>query len=582
MKENKVKRIDFGRARLASLADKYYNEGNYLSALRHAYKQLELYGENGDVFARLSDIYEGMGLHGSAVNWWFRFLDIADEEDLPDIFEGLAVNYLNMGNDGQAAYYYNRLIDADDEISDETKMEIAAAFSKDKKSTFRFVYPPKLADYSKEVEAGSRALKAGDCQNTIRLLSVVEKGSPQYAEAQEMQAVAYLLSGGLEKAQTICEQLLKENPDDVRTMSTLAAVYLEQDKSEKSLAIAKKLCEIQNPNTDELYKIATVCCENGLHEEAYEKFCLLEEKIPFDGRMLYFKAVSAFKSGKLKQAEQAFDQLCTVYPDAEVAKFYLKALRLYGEAAANGDETAKEYLPEPNYFYHLPQEEREARCKTLIHIKECPKDEAQLFGLIAWHDGYFRWCFDEMDGGDHDLQYMALVTAEYVHADDFIREVLLDSEVLDVLKVETLRLLYERNEEDEFGIVLCHIYRKVPLLKVQLGRKKRKRFIEAYARVASKFSVINDVYAKKIKTATESLYRDLEGCNALDLVDKADDCACAIFLYSGIKDLRGDIEVVAKAFEANTDKVKVLLATAEAGKYFQQQETKGETDNETH
>jgi hypothetical protein len=177
---------------------------------------------------------------------------------------------------------------------------------------------------------------------------------------------------------------------------------------------------------------------------------------------------------------------------------------------------------------------------------------------------------------------MALVTAEYVHADDFIREVLLDSEVLDVLKVETLRLLYERNEEDEFGIVLCHIYRKVPLLKVQLGRKKRKRFIEAYARVASKFSVINDVYAKKIKTATESLYRDLEGCNALDLVDKADDCACAIFLYSGIKDLRGDIEVVAKAFEANTDKVKVLLATAEAGKYFQQQETKGETDNETH
>ena len=92
----KVKKIDFSRSRIASRADKYYNEGKFIPALRLAYKELELFGGDGDIYTRLSDIYEAMGLHGSA---------IAEEEDLPDIYEGWAVNDLNTGNDTASAYY---------------------------------------------------------------------------------------------------------------------------------------------------------------------------------------------------------------------------------------------------------------------------------------------------------------------------------------------------------------------------------------------------------------------------------------------------------------------------------------------
>ena len=205
--------IDYSRKRLAAQADKYYNEGKFVSALRLAYKELELYGGDGDVYTRLADIYEGMGLHGSALNFWFRFLDVAEEEDLPDIYEGLAVNYLNMGNETQSAYYYNRLIDADDTLPEEAKMEIVDAFAKDKKSGFRFVYPPNLADYSKEMDSGSKALKAGDCVRAKAFLSVVEKGSKDYASAQEMLAVANLLSGDIQEAERICIVLLEEKPD---------------------------------------------------------------------------------------------------------------------------------------------------------------------------------------------------------------------------------------------------------------------------------------------------------------------------------------------------------------------------------
>jgi hypothetical protein len=300
----------------------------------------------------------------------------------------------------------------------------------------------------------------------------------------------------------------------------------------------------------------------------------MDSKMPYDGRMLYFKGVAAFKSGHIKEAESTFDELCSIYPDAEVAKYYLRQIRDYIEVLESGVEMPP---PDLTYFYHLPQEERESRTKTLIHIKECPKDEAQLFGLIAWHDGYFRWCFDEMDGGDHDLQYLALVTAEYVRADDFLREVLLDNDVLDVLKMETLRLLYERNEDDEFGVVLCNIYRRVSLLKISLGRKKRARFLRAYAKIASKFVVINDRYATRIKDAAERLYRNLEKHEKLDIVESSNDCACAMFFAAGLKEFGGNFEMVVKAFEANGERVLRILDAAE-GKETEKENTQNEAD----
>ena len=75
MKNGKVKRIDFGYKKYGKMADKFYNDGDYISALRFAYKQFYEHGGDADVYARLADIYESMGLNASAVNWLFRYLD---------------------------------------------------------------------------------------------------------------------------------------------------------------------------------------------------------------------------------------------------------------------------------------------------------------------------------------------------------------------------------------------------------------------------------------------------------------------------------------------------------------------------
>ncbi len=575
MRDKKTKKIDLSRKRIAHLADKYYNEGDFLSALRFAHREYTEYGGDPDVFARLCDIYEGMGLQGSAINYWFKFLDVAEKEDLPDVYEGLAVNFLGIGNERQSAFYYNKLIDADDSLPEETKMDIAEAFSVDKRAQFRFTYPPQLADYSQEISLGSKALKAGDCARAIRELDKVVKGSKQYSSAKEMQAIAYLLEGKPNEAELACKEILALEPNSVRVLATLAAVYLEQGRTEESLALAKRLSTMEIKDTDDIYKVATVCCENGLHEEAYQRFVQLTKEMPYEGRMLYFKGISAYNCGRLSEAERALEQLCTVYPDAEVAKYYLREVRQYREAKENGEEVAS---PQLIYFYHLPQEERESRCQTLLKIGSCPKDEAQIFGLLALHDGYFTWCFDEMDGGDRDLQYLALVTAAHVHADEFLQDVLLDFEVADVLKIEVLRMLAERNEDLDVGLVLCNIYRRVPLYKISIGRKRHKKFIEAHARVVSKFGAIDEKYGEKIKLAAEALYRSLERGNALDLIDNLDDCACAIYFLAGLHDLGRDKEWIAQAFDANLAKVNVLLSYTAYQRYAQKKEEEKEDE----
>ena len=522
------------------------------NALRFAYEELNTYGGSADVYARLSDIYEAMGLHTSAINFWFRFLEIADEEDLPDIYEGLAVNYGNRGDEKQAAFYYNRLMDVDDTLSEETKMDIISAFAKKKSDGFRVVYPPHEADYSKELAEGAQALKRGDCARAVEKFSEVQKGAKEYLTAKEMQSVAYLLSGKTEEAERLCLEVLEDEPNAERILSSLAAVYMEQGREQESKEIALRLSKLNLTEPDAIFKAATVCCENGLHKEAYDKFSQVEKMMPYDGRLLYFKAVSAFQCGLVEEAEKSLHALCTLYPDSEVGKYYLRALK-------NREE---EPLPEFTYFYHVPEQERESRCQSLMHMLECPKEEAQLFGLIALHDGYFRWCFDEMDGADHELQFLGLAAAVHVHADEFIREILLDIEIADVLKLETLRMLYARNEDMQIGVVLYDVYHPLQILKIQIGRKRRKRFIESYAKVASKFSIVNDDYGKKIKKAAEKLYRDLEENGGLELVDGAEECACAIFFYSKINQITKNREEMAQIFGADLEKVNRLLSIA--------------------
>mgnify|MGYP006990141029 CR=1 FL=1 len=120
----------------------------------------------------------------------------------------------------------------------------------------------------------------------------------------------------------------------------------------------------------------------------------------------YFKAVSAFNSGKYTECFDTFDKLVTVYPDALCARYYYDAAR---KAVENGEKR------EFSYFYRLPQEMRENSLKTLAAVAGLSQAESKkLFGILDISD-CIKWCFDETEGADDsELQYLAATSLSNV------------------------------------------------------------------------------------------------------------------------------------------------------------------------
>ena len=74
----------------------------------------------------------------------------------------------------------------------------------------------------------------------------------------------------------------------------------------------------------------------------------------------------------------------------------------------------------------------------------------------------------------------------------------------------------------------------------------------------------------------------MEYYNALDLIDKPEDCACAIFLISELKELGTNSQHIASTFDANEARVSVLLTmvlSKEMGLDVDGIETMGENAN---
>ena len=76
-------KIDFSKSRFRERAVKYYDEGNYLSALRFAYKEINLYGGDGDAYMMISDIYENMELYSISTRDWRSIISIWETRRSP-------------------------------------------------------------------------------------------------------------------------------------------------------------------------------------------------------------------------------------------------------------------------------------------------------------------------------------------------------------------------------------------------------------------------------------------------------------------------------------------------------------------
>lgn len=540
--DDKIQKLNFDDEFLLDSVERRLQSGEYMSALTLLNKRNEMYDASADAFALGADIYEALELWQLAANCWFTFLDTCNEADFAEGYEGLAVCFMNMGEDMPSALYFHEVYGGE---------EFKTMFEERKKPKLRIVHSDDRADTDGALlERGLSFLQLGELEKAKELFSEVSEENADHASAAGLSAMCTLMLGDEEEAEKMCEALLEKYPDNIMALTTYCAVLQSRGNTEGAKEAARRLVTNPSQKTEDLFRIATALCETGLDEEAYGKLTELMKRIPYDDTAVYLYAVSAYRSGRLQEAISALEKLTTIYPHKAVAKYYLVRMR----AVADGAEKFK-----MNYFYRVPKDKYREIADFLLAAGNAEGNElAFIQGLPDLND-FFEIAFDEMDGRDEKLQRLAVKVALKTRSDAFLRRVLLDATVDDMVKITIMHGLVMRNEENSFGTVFLNVYREFFTHEIEVDRRRGKTFLTAFADVYSKFAFMHEDNEQRIIFAAEDIYNTLCEAGASDYFGERASLAAAIYREARIPFSEHNFDNLCKIFDANKYIVEAIL-----------------------
>ncbi len=540
MKDERAKKWVIGDEFLLDSAEKRLQNGDYLGALTMLNRRDSMYGPSADAQALYADVYEGLELWSLAADAWFRFLDTCNEADFPEGYEGLGVCFMNLGNEMQSAFYYHRALTEGDATPEELGL-FAETFA-DEEPRLRIVHAAGEPD-PETLRGGLALLKAGDLVAARLKFGEVDPSSPDFPSAAGLAAMCTLMLGDEAGAERECEALLEEHPDNVQALTTYCAVLGARGNKDAARAVAGKLATLEATATDDLYRIATALCETGLHREALEKLTILKDREPYDENVLYFHAVAAKNTGDLPAAIDSLERLVTVYPRKAVAQYYLERMR----ELRDGDG---EDFP-MTYYYRLPEDDYRTVANFLLSASTADEREAKRLSELPRLKEFLFIAFDEMEGRDEKLQMLAVKVAVRLREDGFLRDVLLNADGDEIVKLSILHELTARNEDDSFGTVFLNVYREFFVHRIDIGEKKAEKFLRAFSDVYAKYALIDEGNELKICAAAEDIYRTLEEAEAWDYMDDRPSLAAAIYRESRISGGERELSEIVKLFDAN-------------------------------
>lgn len=521
VKDNKIVKIDLSDDRLIGLAADLVDEHEYITALKMLNKNAELTGNDEDSYMLYAEIFDDLGLYEKSINSWYKFLDVAHFNELSEAYEGLAVGYMNLGNNGASAYYYNKLLTESDDVDEETRKQIITDFLSDEENPLKFVYPPQLADVSEILSEGVRLMKGGKYEEAEEKFSLVAEGNPKWVTARNYTAMCLIVRDKTAEAEAVCRETLKKYPQDIQALTTLAAVLTESGKKDEAREVTRSLIALDPENSDEIYKIATVCCENKCHAEALDLFSKLDADYEFDLNVMFFSAISAFNCGKYERSFKLFDKLLTIYPDAETARFWYMTAR---EMHERGEEE------ELDYFYRLPQVLRQSSLTTLAALARLSSKDLEMLSEKVNISSLVKWCFDECEPtAAEELISVASVIAVRSRFDDFVRDLLLNAFLPEGCKKHIIYALCERNEDNDFGLVLDDVLTRIYPRKLILGRTKKKAFVGTYAALFVEWGLKDEQIAEDVADTVERVYDEMSEKGTLDRASDTAALAAAVF-----------------------------------------------------
>ena len=545
-REDGIRKLELSDEFLLDAAEKRYDAGDYMGALTMLNKRAGMYPPSADASALYADIYEAFSLWSPCADAWFRFLDTCNEADVGEGYEGLAFAFANMGDALRAELFYRRSYEASGETPPEFEFS-GEGFEAEPGPRLRIVHSDDGSVGDPELlRRGVLYIKSGDLTKAKEALSEIAPESADFPSACGLIAMCRLLTGDTAGAAEECERMLKYYPDNIHALTTYCAVLVAQERKEEAKEVGRKLAAMDSDQIEDLYRIATALCETGLDEEAYQKLTKLKKMQPYDDTVLWFHAVAALRSGRREEAIASLEVLTTVYPRKVIAMLYLERLRGEKEVSLS-------------YFYRMPQEDYKELSDFLLMADGVAPEMAERLGGEKEVLRYIRLAFDQLEGRDQKLQQLAARVAIKCRCDEAVREILLDYEADELVKLSMMQSLVERNEDNSFGVVICNFYREFFTHKMEFEGRRPDQFLEAFAQVYSRYAITADDNERKLLYAAEDVNYTLVDADAEDLFSEKEALAAAIYREARLSDGEHSIDAVAGLFGANVSTVKAIL-----------------------
>ena len=564
--EQKTIPFDMSEDMLVRMYNALFEACDYFGALRYLHKKIEMFGGDADDYLALAEAYDDMELFDLSADSWFRYLDVCEEDERVEAYEGLYHCYYHLGNDMMQAFYYKMLKEERErlgEISEDAEyfMDEEEPPAEDKRGKrLRLVWPPEKADHSPDIAEGVAALRCGEYERAAELFSRVPGEAPDAKQAQNYLAVAYLLGGRPEEAEKTCLSLLERDKDDVQALCTYAALLTELERQAESRAVAERLAKIPMSDPDEMYKAATVCCENGLCRVGYEYFKKVEEEAGNDLTLMYFKAVAALRCGEVHASKVALGELLDCKPSAAVARYAFREVARY--------ESEGGQMPAINFFYRVPESERMSRMHLLAMLAQLPREALRSYCEDADITELLEWSLDEGNGNESELPLIGLTVAVRAGYEEFWRGAMLSISVGEAAKMQTLCELCSLNKPFELGMCFAGFYRPIAFNALRTGRVKHMAFVRAYGKCVSRFVPLGIGSSEAFRRAAVRVYAALEREGMLGAAKDEDSLACAIFLAARAGGRR--VRDALRLFGAKTATVGAILQAVRGGQAAQE------------
>lgn len=545
-RDDGIRRLDLSDEFLLDSAEKRYSTGDYMGALTMLNKRAGMYSPSADASALYADVYEALSLWGPCADAWFRFLDTCNEADFAEGYEGLSVAFANMGDALRAELFYRRAYEASGETPPPSEYD-DAEFVPEQRPQLRLIHSDDGTISDPELlRRGVGYVRTGELDKAKEVLSEIEPESEDFPSACGLIAMCKLLTGDTAGAAEECERMLSYHPDNIHALTTYCAVLGAQERKEEAREVGRKLAAMDSDSVEDLYRIATALCETGLDDEAYGKLTKLKGLQPYDDNILWFHAVASLRSGRREEAIASLELLVTLYPRRSVAKLYLEWLR-------GGRDVSL------SYFYRLPEDHYKELVAFLLMADGVQPEMAERLGGDEQMQLYIRLAFDHLEGRDQKLQQLAARVAVKCRCDDVVRELLLDFEGDELIKLSMMRDLVGRNEDNSFGVVICNFYREFYTHKMEFEGRRPEQFMEAFAEVYSRYAITAEDNERKLLYAAEDVNYTLVDADAEELFAEKDALAAVIYREAHLADGEHGIDTIAGIFNANVHTVKEIL-----------------------